>query len=68
MADQQPQQAANTGGSGQDAPMDYLDKAVNAGMDKSGHHQNRGTVEKVSDGIRSAFKKATGKDVPGGDK
>ncbi|PWN20205.1 hypothetical protein BCV69DRAFT_299351 [Microstroma glucosiphilum] len=47
---------------------DALDKAVDQGLNKAGHGQNRNTVEKISDGIRSGFKKLTGKDVPGGDK
>lgn len=40
---------------------DALDKGVNTILDKAGHHQQGGTVEKISDGIRTAFKKATGK-------
>ncbi|CAO1638274.1 unnamed protein product [Sympodiomycopsis kandeliae] len=63
MADQQPPQQGGAGGN-----MDYLDKAVDQGLDRSGHHQDRDKVEKISDGIRSGFKKLTGKDVPGGDK
>ena len=31
---------------------------------KSGHGTSRATTEKISDGIRSGFKKMTGKDVP----
>lgn len=40
---------------------DALDKGVSGILDKSGHHQQGGTVEKISDGIRNVFKKATGK-------
>ncbi|SOV02211.1 uncharacterized protein UDID_20138 [Ustilago sp. UG-2017a] len=54
----------NTGAPQQDT----LDKAVAFGSKKAGHEQNAGTVEKVSDGIRSGFKKLTGKDVPIKDK
>ncbi|BGP22977.1 hypothetical protein JCM10295v2_001868 [Rhodotorula toruloides] len=41
-----------------------LDKGVNTLLGKSGHAQKPATVEKISDGIRSGFKKLTGKDVP----
>ncbi|GAA5829562.1 hypothetical protein JCM11251_000205 [Rhodosporidiobolus azoricus] len=51
----------NTAGSGQG---DALDKGVDSVLNKFGHGQNRKTTEKISDGIRSLFKKATGKDVP----
>ncbi|EST06474.1 hypothetical protein PSEUBRA_004374 [Kalmanozyma brasiliensis GHG001] len=47
---------------------DALDKAVQMGSKKAGHEQNAGTTEKISDGIRSGFKKLTGKDVPIKDK
>ncbi|POY74411.1 hypothetical protein BMF94_2605 [Rhodotorula taiwanensis] len=43
---------------------DALDKGVNAALNRSGHGQKAGTVEKISDGIRTGFKKLTGKDVP----
>ncbi|ORY59445.1 hypothetical protein BCR35DRAFT_201028 [Leucosporidium creatinivorum] len=43
---------------------DALDKAVDFVGQKAGHRQSRGVTEKISDGIRSIFKKATGKDVP----
>ncbi|GAA6044570.1 hypothetical protein NBRC10513_004460 [Rhodotorula toruloides] len=51
------QPAAGQGG-------DALDKGVNTLLGKSGHAQKPATVEKISDGIRSGFKKLTGKDVP----
>ncbi|GAA5890239.1 hypothetical protein JCM6882_008764 [Rhodosporidiobolus microsporus] len=47
---------------------DALDKGVDAVLGKFGHGGNRGTTEKISDGIRTLFKKATGKDVPIKDK
>ncbi|GFZ43549.1 hypothetical protein JCM24511_01269 [Saitozyma sp. JCM 24511] len=47
---------------------DALDKGVDSILNKAGHGQSRGTTEKISDGIRSVFKKATGKDVPIQDK
>lgn len=40
-----------------------LDKAVGYGTKSSGHATNASTTEKISDGIRSGFKKLTGKDV-----
>ncbi|GAA5989136.1 hypothetical protein JCM10908_001176 [Rhodotorula pacifica] len=50
--------ATGTGG-------DALDKGVAAALNKSGHGgQKAGTIEKISDGIRTGFKKLTGKDVP----
>lgn len=48
--------------------MDALDKGVDAIANKLGHKQSRSTVEKISDGIRKAYKKLTGKDVPIQDK
>ncbi|PWN53551.1 hypothetical protein IE53DRAFT_309997, partial [Violaceomyces palustris] len=47
---------------------DALDKGVQAISKKLGHEQSGSTVEKISDGIRSGFKKLTGKDVPIKDK
>ncbi|PWN33840.1 uncharacterized protein FA14DRAFT_161497 [Meira miltonrushii] len=61
MADQQPPQP-------QGGQQDALDKGISAALDKSGHHQQNSTVEKISDGVRSAFKKVTGSDVPIADK
>lgn len=50
----QPQAANNP-------PQDALDKGVSAALDKTGHHQSNSTVEKITDGFRKVFKKATGK-------
>ncbi|ORY82103.1 hypothetical protein BCR37DRAFT_393138 [Protomyces lactucae-debilis] len=47
---------------------DALDKGVSFMSKKAGHSTNAGTTEKISDGIRSGFKKITGKDVPIADK
>ncbi|ORX35990.1 hypothetical protein BD324DRAFT_629789 [Kockovaella imperatae] len=52
------------GGGQQDA----LDKGIDSILNKSGHGQSRQTTEKISDGVRSLFKKATGKDIPIKDK
>ncbi|KAK8865965.1 hypothetical protein IAR55_001114 [Kwoniella newhampshirensis] len=57
-------QAAPAGAGQQDA----LDKGVDGLLKKSGHGQNASTTEKISDGVRSAFKKVSGKDVPIADK
>ncbi|KIS72115.1 uncharacterized protein UMAG_11441 [Mycosarcoma maydis] len=59
-----PDQNAPPAGGQQDA----LDKAVQFGTKKAGHEQSGSTVEKISDGIRSGFKKLTGKDIPIEDK
>ncbi|GAA5944553.1 uncharacterized protein JCM15063_004919 [Sporobolomyces koalae] len=56
-----PVQGGNQGG-------DALDKGVNTILNKSGHGQKASTTEKISDGIRTGFKKLTGKDVPIQDK
>jgi len=42
---------------------DYLDKAADAVANKLGKPQSRGTMEKITDGIRTAFEKVTGKKV-----
>lgn len=47
---------------------DALDKGIDGLLKKSGHGQSASTTEKISDGVRSMFKKATGKDVPIQDK
>ncbi|KAM0792382.1 hypothetical protein ACM66B_005062 [Microbotryomycetes sp. NB124-2] len=47
---------------------DALDKGINTLANKLGKPQSKGTVEKISDGFRKVFKKATGKDVPVADK
>ncbi|WWD17843.1 hypothetical protein CI109_102287 [Kwoniella shandongensis] len=56
---------APVAGTGQ---QDALDKGVDGLLKKSGHGQNASTTEKISDGVRSAFKKVAGKDVPIADK
>ncbi|WWC86285.1 uncharacterized protein L201_001158 [Kwoniella dendrophila CBS 6074] len=58
--------AGTTGGA---APQqDFLDKGVDYGLKQTGHGQSASTTEKISDGVRSGFKKLTGKDVPIQDK
>jgi hypothetical protein len=52
------QQQQNTASSGQ---QDALDKGISSILDKTGHHQQGSTVEKISDGFRKYFKKVTGK-------
>ncbi|KZP06573.1 hypothetical protein FIBSPDRAFT_966319 [Athelia psychrophila] len=47
---------------------DYLDQAVAMATSKGGHATDRKTTEKISDAVRSFFKKITGKDVPVADK
>ncbi|CAI7625883.1 unnamed protein product [Penicillium glandicola] len=42
---------------------DYVDKAFAAGVKKSGYNLDRSTQEKITDGARSAYEKATGKTV-----
>ncbi|KAI2733921.1 hypothetical protein CBS147332_936 [Penicillium roqueforti] len=42
---------------------DYVDKAFGAGVKKSGYNVDRNTQEKITDGARSAYEKATGKHV-----
>jgi hypothetical protein len=45
------------GGRFRDIVADEIDKGVDAAAKRSGHGMNASTTEKVSDGIRSAFKK-----------
>ncbi|WWC58688.1 uncharacterized protein I303_101232 [Kwoniella dejecticola CBS 10117] len=59
---------AATQAQGQTGQQDALDKGVDYVLGKAGHKQNASTTEKISDGIRSGFKKLTGKDVPIQDK
>ncbi|GMK59465.1 hypothetical protein CspeluHIS016_0800710 [Cutaneotrichosporon spelunceum] len=47
---------------------DALDKGVGAVMGKMGYQASASTTETVSDGVRSAFKSATGRDIPIQDK
>ncbi|RKU43263.1 hypothetical protein DL546_005197 [Coniochaeta pulveracea] len=42
---------------------DYGDKAFDAVAKKSGHNVNASTSEKITDGARGLFEKATGKKV-----
>ncbi|KKY31141.1 hypothetical protein UCDDA912_g08915 [Diaporthe ampelina] len=42
---------------------DYVDKAFAFGAKKSGHNVNHNTAEKITDGARSLYEKATGKKV-----
>lgn len=42
---------------------DFGDKAFDAIAKKSGHNVDRNTSEKITDGIRGAYEKATGKKV-----
>ncbi|TXT09907.1 uncharacterized protein COLE_03841 [Cutaneotrichosporon oleaginosum] len=62
MGQQQPQAGQATG------QMDALDKGVDAVLGKLGYKQDTATNERISDGVRSAFKSATGKDIPIQDK
>ncbi|KAF2086315.1 hypothetical protein K490DRAFT_20515, partial [Saccharata proteae CBS 121410] len=45
---------------------DYLDKGLDYAEKKEGmdSQKNRGMNEKITDGARGMFEKATGKDVP----
>jgi len=60
--------SGNTGMMGQTGTSgsggDMLDKGVSYAEKQTGHQQSAGTTEKISDGLRSGFKKLTGKDVP----
>ncbi|KAL5521213.1 hypothetical protein ACEPAG_9136 [Sanghuangporus baumii] len=47
---------------------DMLDKGVDFAESKAGHEQSHSTTEKISDGMRTGFKKISGKDVPIQDK
>ncbi|EPQ53641.1 hypothetical protein GLOTRDRAFT_117006 [Gloeophyllum trabeum ATCC 11539] len=47
---------------------DMLDKGVDYAEKRAGHEQSHSTTEKISDGLRKGFQKATGKDVPVQDK
>ncbi|OQE40152.1 hypothetical protein PENCOP_c006G08347 [Penicillium coprophilum] len=42
---------------------DYVDKAFAAGVKKSGYNVDRNMQEKITDGAREAYEKATGKHV-----
>ncbi|KAF8161931.1 hypothetical protein K438DRAFT_1731379 [Mycena galopus ATCC 62051] len=43
---------------------DYVDKGLDAFEKKEGMTENRATNEKITDGARNLFEKATGRDVP----
>ncbi|ORY09780.1 hypothetical protein BCR34DRAFT_443528, partial [Clohesyomyces aquaticus] len=43
---------------------DYGDKGISAAEKKFGLPENRGVNEKITDGAREQFEKATGKNVP----
>ncbi|EEY17138.1 hypothetical protein D7B24_001230 [Verticillium nonalfalfae] len=66
------QAASSLGGSGHKevntqggaGKQDYVDKAFDAGVKKSGHSMDRNTQEKVTDAGRGMFEKQTGKNVP----
>lgn len=45
-----------------------IDKGIGSLLTRAGHGQNVQTTEKISDGVRSAFKSATGRDIPIQDK
>ncbi|GMK59466.1 hypothetical protein CspeluHIS016_0800720 [Cutaneotrichosporon spelunceum] len=47
---------------------DALDKGVDMVLGRLGHKQSVAVTEKISDGVRSAYKSATGKDIPIPDK
>ncbi|POS73015.1 hypothetical protein DHEL01_v208589 [Diaporthe helianthi] len=42
---------------------DYVDKAFAFGAKKSGHNVDHNTAEKITDGARSLYEKATGKKI-----
>ncbi|CAI7571340.1 hypothetical protein N7527_009483 [Penicillium freii] len=62
---------SSAGGKKEDKPADnnaqqnddYVDKAFAAGVKKSGYNLDRNAQEKITDGARSAYEKATGKSV-----
>ncbi|WVQ88164.1 hypothetical protein IAS59_001898 [Cryptococcus gattii] len=62
------QTAGTVGTAGATGQQDALDKGVDTALNRAGHGQSHSTTEKISDGIRNVFKKATGKDVPIKDK
>lgn len=66
-ADQGQQQGGNAAAAG--GQEDYLDKALDAAEKKFGQgkvdpQKERGVNEKITDGARGFFEKATGKHVP----
>jgi len=64
-----PNQGNTTGNTGAAPKEDYLDKGLDAvekkfGQGKVNPEQSRGMNEKITDGARNMFEKATGKDIP----
>ncbi|KAJ9145438.1 hypothetical protein NKR23_g5291 [Pleurostoma richardsiae] len=57
------QGTAQTTGNQSTGQEDYLDKAFDMGAKKTGHNIDRNTSEKITDGARGLFEKATGKKV-----
>ncbi|KAJ6533517.1 hypothetical protein B0H19DRAFT_1186124 [Mycena capillaripes] len=54
----------NSGSMGNQGQDDYVDKGLAAFERKQGMPDNRATNEKITDGARNLFEKATGRDVP----
>jgi hypothetical protein len=52
--------ASSAGGASNAQHNDYGDKAFDAVAKKSGHNVDAGTSEKITDGARGLFEKATG--------
>ncbi|EQK99893.1 hypothetical protein OCS_04393 [Ophiocordyceps sinensis CO18] len=48
------------GGTGTEQKDDYVDKAFGMASKRSGHNIDRNTQEKITDGGRQAYEKATG--------
>jgi len=61
---QQGQGTTNTGNASNTQGEDYGDKGLDFIEKKSGHSMGRSTNEKITDGARGMFEKATGKNVP----
>ncbi|KAJ5836910.1 hypothetical protein N7447_002936 [Penicillium robsamsonii] len=65
------QAVSSAGGKHEDKPaenstqqnQDYVDKAFAAGVKKSGFNLDSNMQEKITDGAREAYEKATGKQV-----
>jgi len=58
---QQQQGGQQQQGQGQQQGQDYLDKAWQFASKKAGHDLDPNTDEKITDGIRSAYEKGSGK-------
>jgi len=56
--------ASNTNAGAAGQKEDYVDKALDAGEKKFGMKSDRNMNEKITDGARGLFEKATGKKVP----